>query len=132
MKSHIPIVLALDFDDTIVKSKFPEIIRAKKGAVKYINKLHKKGYYIIIWTCRHGEHIDMATKWLADNEILFHNINTQHPRLVEYYGNDTRKISADIYVDDKALAFFFHPGWRMLYWFIRLKSLFIKRKTLDV
>lgn len=128
MKTKTPTILAIDFDDTIARTNFPTILKARRGAKKYINKLYEEGYYIIIWTCRHGEHEKDAKKWLWLNEIDYHRINQHHPALIEVFKNDTRKISADIYIDDKALSIFPIPCWFILYWKIKIKSFFIKKK----
>lgn len=132
-RSQTPIVVAIDFDDTIVVTgKFPEIKGIRKGAKKYINRLYKQGYYIIIWTCRYGVHAEMATRFLQEHGINYHWINQHHPGLMEFFQNDTRKISADIYIDDKNLFFFFHPSWVTIYYGIKLHSLFLKNRLLNV
>lgn len=120
------IIIALDFDDTIVKSNFPHIKRGRRLAKWAINKLHKTGkYYIIIWTCRHDIHEAQAYTYLNENSISFDSINRQHPSLVKHYNNDTRKISADIYIDDRGLYLFGLPNWILLFFMIQFKSLFI-------
>lgn len=122
-KNRTPIILALDFDETISITDWPTIVGLRKGAKKYINKLFDRGYYIIVWTCRHGRNEDEAYNFLKSQGIKFHAINEQHPALIKAFNNNTRKISADIYVDDKSLWLFGIPNWFWLYWLIRLRSL---------
>ncbi len=132
MKS-LPILLAIDFDLTIVNSHpFPAIKGFRKDAKKYLQRLYKEGYYIIIWTCRtdKGECLDEtdAKYFLMREDINFHQINANHPALCKRFGNDCRKVSADMYVDDKGLWLFGLPSWFWLYWMIRFKSFFLKDK----
>lgn len=131
--SKIPIILAIDFDMTIVNSHpYPVIKSLKGGAKKYINKLHDLGYYIIIWTCRTdmGKSIEAANAefYLFNNGIKYHLFNENNTMLCETFGNNSRKIGSDYYVDDKGLWLFGIPSWFTLYWIIRIKSFFLKDK----
>lgn len=111
-------VLSIDFDKTIVDSDYPQIFGLKKDARKYINLLYNEGYYIIVNTCRCGEEQDNAEKFLKDQEVYFHLINQNNPDLVKFYCADSKKVSADIYVDDKALDSLLHPEfleWDYIY-----------------
>ena len=49
--------------------------------------------------------------------IKYHYFNENFPHLIDRYGGDTRKISADIYIDDKCL--FDIPTWAVKYGIIR-------------
>ena len=101
------VIVAIDFDGTIVEDQFPEVGKMIPGSKENINRLYFEGYTIIIWTCR--THIRMleAVEWLAKNGIKYHYINTNCKKNVEKYdGSDPRKISADIYIDDRGLM---HP-----------------------
>ena len=93
--------IAIDFDDTIVESNFPNIIRLKEGAKEVINKWYEDGKMIIINSCRSGEHFDGMCRFLVNNGIKFHLANQNDPVLIDFFGTDCRKISADIYIDDK-------------------------------
>jgi len=128
MKSKIPTILAVDFDDTIAHVKFPTIIGPRFGAKKYLQKLKDEGFYIIVWTCRCDEPVEEAYVWLMENNIPFERINKHHPALIEFYQNDTRKIAADIYIDDKNLSLFPIMPWPILYWMIKIKAYFLRNK----
>lgn len=130
-----PIILAIDFDNTIVKVKdFPNIFRIRKGAAKYINKLYDQNYHIIIWTCRtdsdHCYDNSDAKRFLNKKGIRYHSMNDNHYALKNHFQNNSRKISADIYIDDKGLWPFGIPSWRILYWLIKWKSKFLKHPVL--
>lgn len=127
----VPIILAIDFDNTISSSNsYPYIEGFKPLAPEYINQLAKDGYYIIIWTCRTGEALEIMQKFLDDNNIIYHKINEQHPALIELYKNDSRKIAADIYVDDKQLGGL-PETWSCIYDLIKHHKRSIKTKILE-
>lgn len=98
------IILAIDFDGTIAEHSWPELGAIRPGAAEYINKLYEEGYYIIIWTCREGEHLDWIADYLNNHKINYHLINEHNRDVFNFYKNDTRKIFADIYIDDKQLS----------------------------
>ncbi len=114
------LTLAIDFDNTIVEEKYPLIGVMIKDAKKYINKLYADGHYIIINTCRVGEQELQAADWLYDHGVNFHAININQPARVLKYGGDCRKISADLYVDDKNVGGL--PSWKEIYEQIQLKA----------
>ena len=97
------LVLAIDFDGTIAELSFPEVGELKKDADVYINKLFDEGHHIVINTCRSGVHEGAAEAFLKEKGIRYHYINSNMPYLIEQYKQDCRKISADIYIDDKCL-----------------------------
>lgn len=97
------LILAIDFDGTIAELSFPEVGAMKPNADKYIKKLYDEGHHIIIHTCRSGVYEGMAETFLKERDIPYHYINSNMPYLIEEYGQDCRKISADVYIDDKGL-----------------------------
>jgi hypothetical protein len=97
-------IIAMDFDNCLaIIGTFPTIIGLKPGAKAAMEELFRKNYYVIVWTCREGLNLNSAKQFLLANGVPFHQINTHHPELVQRFGTDTRKICADIYVDDKNL-----------------------------
>jgi hypothetical protein len=101
------LIIAIDFDNTIANTtNYPEIGGPVKGALAGIRELHSKGHYIILWTCREDAALDDAYLWLYAHNVChaFKTYNRNHPDLTEQYGNDSRKIGADIYIDDKAVG----------------------------
>jgi hypothetical protein len=137
--SKTPLILSIDFDQTVAKvPHFPHIDGLRKGARKYINKLYNEGYYIIINTCRTDKYekecydATEAISYLYDNGIKYHKFNENHKQLMDFFDSDSRKISADIYVDDKGMWLFGIPSWFILYWMIQWKNLFIKKRLLNL
>jgi hypothetical protein len=93
-------IFKIDFDNTIVVEKWPEIGELIPQAAEVMRLIKKLGHIIIIDTCRHGELLDKALQFLKDNDIPYDYANENAPWLIEQYG-DCRKISADYHVDDK-------------------------------
>lgn len=94
-------IIAFDFDGTIVENAWPEVGSPRKDIIDAIRYLHSLGMLIVIWTCREDEPKEKAIKFLNDNAIPFDAINDNLKYRQEMYGNNTRKIGADLYVDDK-------------------------------
>ena len=94
-------IIAVDFDGTIVTHEFPNIGRLKPGAVDALKAFKKAGHKIIIWTCRQGDSEKECRMFLINNKIPFDTVNTPIP------GSDlgTRKLYADVYIDDKGLRY---------------------------
>jgi uncharacterized HAD superfamily protein len=97
------LILSIDFDGTICDLAYPKIGELKKDASIYIRKLYNEGHYIIINTCRSGKFEGHAQEFLDNAMIPYHYINSNLPHVIEMYSADCRKISADIYIDDKCL-----------------------------
>lgn len=114
-----PLVLSIDFDGTIVEEKFPDVGKIIPEAKKYINKLYDDGHHIVINTCRSGRYEGNAEAFLKRRGIKYHYINANMPFLIEQYGQDCRKISADIYIDDRCLMGL--PSWKEIYEIVQTK-----------
>jgi len=103
------LVITIDFDNTIVDSKYPEIIGLKKYAKEVINKWYKQGIYLIINTCRNGQAEWECETFLFDNGIAFQKINDHAPFIKQKYFNPhhtiSKKIFSHINVDDTSLNY---------------------------
>ena len=94
-------IIAVDFDGTIVEHEFPEIGPLKEGAAKALRAIKKAGHRIVIWTCRKGKEEGQLRTFLLEKNIPFDTINTPIPG----FDIDTRKIYADVYIDDRSIRF---------------------------
>ena len=95
-------IIAVDFDGVLVEDEYPGIGHAIAENIKFVKELKKQGNKIILWTCRSGKQLDDACLFCYRHGIKFDAINSNLPETIEKYGNDSRKITADIYLDDKA------------------------------
>ncbi len=96
-------IYAVDFDGTLCESVFPGIGRPNKDLIAHLIKRRKQGNKIILWTCRCGERLDEAVEWCRGFGLEFDCINENLPDMIEYWGEESRKVSADVYIDDKAV-----------------------------
>jgi hypothetical protein len=97
-------IIAVDFDGTIVEDKYPEIGKLKPFAKWVINALRHEGYYMILWTSRSDKELLEAKDFLIKEGFTFDAYNESNPENIVKYGRDTRKIFADLYIDDKNLT----------------------------
>ena len=64
----------------------------------------KKGDKIILWSCRSGEELSAAVAWCRLHGLEFDAVNENLPEVLEAWDyQDSRKIYADEYWDDKAV-----------------------------
>lgn len=94
---------AVDFDGTLCRSCWPDIGAPNTDLIKWLKKKKAKGAKLILWTCRQGELLRAAVEWCKWMELEFDAVNENLPENVEKFRNDTRKIYADYYIDDKAV-----------------------------
>ena len=94
-------IIAVDFDGTVVEHAYPKIGELKPGAKAALVAFRKAGHKIAIWTCRHGKEEQEVRSFLNANDIPYDTIN--NPVMGADLG--TRKIYADLYIDDKGLRF---------------------------
>jgi len=103
-------IIAVDFDGVICKNdEWPRIGEMMPGAVESINRIRQAGHCVIINTCRCNGELFAAVDWMKEKGIGFDYVNDNHPRMVSKYGNNSRKIYADVYIDDRNLGGF--QGW---------------------
>jgi hydroxymethylpyrimidine pyrophosphatase-like HAD family hydrolase len=94
------LVIAIDFDGTIVEHRYPFIGRIRPFAFETMEALQIKGHRLILWSHREGKKLDEAVKFCSSNGIEFYAVNKNYPEEV-WDENDSRKILADIYIDDR-------------------------------
>jgi guanylate kinase len=97
------IIVAIDFDGTIATEVYPGCGELIPGARETINWLKDLGHTIIINTCREDEHAEVAKKFLTENNIPWDIFNENSQVKIDIYGNDCRKISCDVCIDDKSI-----------------------------
>ena len=93
-------IYAIDFDGTIVENKFPAIGELKPEAAAFIRELRRRGDKFILYTMREEEKLAEALEFLAIHDLLPDAANDNLPEHCELYGNNPRKIFANVYIDD--------------------------------
>lgn len=105
-------IIAVDFDGTIVEHKYPQIGAEIPFAIESLFSLQKEGHQLILWTYRTGELLDEAIEYCKSKGLEFYAINKNYPEEV-FDENISRKIYADIYVDDRNIGGI--PDWGQIY-----------------
>lgn len=99
-------VIAVDFDGTLVENGvYPYASKPIIKNIKYIKKMKSEGHKIILWTCREKESLEHAIKFCNDYGIELDavNENIDVETKIKTYGYNSRKVYADIYIDDKVM-----------------------------
>lgn len=113
--------IAVDFDDTIATDAYPEIGKLKPHADVVLRKVKELGGKICIWTCRNGEDELKVKAFLEKHNIPWDVFNEPFPEIIEKYSGSSRKIFADLYIDDKGI----HSIDKGIDWYEIEKLLFI-------
>lgn len=108
--------IAIDFDGTLVENEYPDIGKPKLFAFETLKALQEKGFRLILWTVRSGKELDDAVAFCRRNGIEFYAVNRNYPE-EEWDGSITRKIEADIFIDDRNLGGFveWRRVWQLLF-----------------
>jgi hydroxymethylpyrimidine pyrophosphatase-like HAD family hydrolase len=105
--------IAVDFDGTIVEHRFPEIGEERIFAFDTLKKLQEDGHQLILWTYRSGKELQDAVDYCKKNGVEFYAINKNYPEEDFNPQESSRKIIADIYIDDRNLGGV--PQWGEIY-----------------
>jgi hypothetical protein len=106
-------VIAVDFDGTIVEHKYPEIGDELPFATSTLRMLIEQRHRLILWTVRRGKLLDEAVEWCRQHCVEFYAVNKNFPEEV-LEGNDCYgKINAELFIDDCNLDGL--PDWGVIY-----------------
>ncbi len=109
-------IWAVDFEGTMtVRRKFPEIGKPNVSVIELLKMARAQGVKIILWTCREGNYLTEALEWCKDYGLEFDAVNENLPEAVEYLGRNTRKVLADLYIDDKSFSVWSEEGEQRLW-----------------
>jgi hypothetical protein len=97
----LPYIVAVDFDGTLCENAYPEIGAPKYDVIHAVQDFKIRGYKTILWTCRNKAALRKAVEWCEEFGLEFDAINQNIPEVQEMFGGDTRKVFADIYIDDR-------------------------------
>ena len=106
-------IIAVDFDGTIVKHDYPRIGKEIPFAIDTLKRLQQSpDYQLILWTVRQGTELQEAIDFCKDKGLEFYAVNSNYPEeLAEY--NEPRKLKADLFIDDRNLGGL--PDWGIIY-----------------
>ena len=96
-------IFAVDFDGTLSFGQWPGVGEPNVELIRFLNERKKKGDKLILWTCREADSLDVALDWCKVQGLEFDAVNDNLPEIVERYQWNSRKISCDFYIDDRAI-----------------------------
>ena len=77
-----PLIIAVDFDGTIVEDAYPKIGKEMIFAFHTLKKLQSQGHRLILWTYRSGRKLDEAVDFCKENGLEFYAVNKNFPEEV--------------------------------------------------
>lgn len=113
-------IIAVDFDGTIVDNKYPEIGEERDFATDTLKMLINEHHQLILWTCREGRLLSEALEWCRKRGVEFYAVNRDYPE--ETIDNNpaySRKLKADLFIDDRNIGGL--PDWGTIYQMITNK-----------
>lgn len=103
-------IFAIDFDGTLVVNNFPNIGNPLKGAFETVKNLIENGHKCFLYTMRGSDEDGYNGRNLLKEAYEFckfqgvdfgEYINKSY---IEFKGNNSPKLYADVYIDDSALG----------------------------
>jgi hypothetical protein len=112
-------IIAVDFDGTIVEHAYPKIGKPIPFAIEVLKKLQREEHHLVIlWTVREGNLLKEAVEYCKRSGLEFYAVNNNYPE--ENPGVEPRKINADMYIDDKNIGGI--PDWGIIYNMVKSRS----------
>ena len=103
-------IIAIDFDGTIVEHKYPEIGRPIPFAIETLLQMQRENHKLILWTVREGTLLQEAIDYCAERGLYFYANNANYPEEVV---PSPRKLSVDMFIDDRNIGGL--PDWGVIY-----------------
>ena len=71
-------IIAVDFDGTIVEHKYPEIGRELPFAIETLKKLQQERHRLILWSVREGKLLQEAVDFCRERGLEFYAVNSNY------------------------------------------------------
>lgn len=104
-------IIAVDFDGTIVEHEYPKIGRPIPFAIETLLQLQKDRHQLLLWTVRDGDLLQEAIDYCAKRGLHFYAANKNYPE--EEVVGAARKLNADLFIDDRNVGGL--PDWGIIY-----------------
>lgn len=115
-------IIAVDFDGTIVEHKYPYIGKEIPFAIETLKKLKEERHTLILWTVREGKLLEEAINFCKEKGLEFYAVNSNYPEEKKSHENFSRKLKADLFIDDRNLGGL--PDWGTIYRMVKNKLTF--------
>lgn len=108
-------VIAVDFDGTIVEHKYPAIGKERPFAVATLKQLMEDGHKLVLWSVRTGELLDEAVAWCEERGVRFYAVNGNLDEDANCMNSDNfcRKLKVQMFIDDRNVGGL--PDWGSIY-----------------
>ena len=88
-------IIAVDFDGTIVEHKYPAIGKEIPFAIETLKKLQQERHFLILWSVREGRLLEEAVEFCRQRGLEFYAVNS------------------NLFIDDRNLGGL--PDWGVIY-----------------
>lgn len=113
LAEYIKMIIAVDFDGTIVEHRYPKIGAEIPFAIDTLKKLTEERHKLILWSVREGELLEDAIEYCRKRGLEFYAVNSNYPEESEAHRTFSRKLQADLFIDDRNLGGL--PDWGVIY-----------------
>lgn len=95
-------IIAVDFDGTLCENDWPYAGEPNLWLIDFLLKAQRNGDKLILWTCRTKKRLRYAVDWCKVHGLVFDAVNKNLKESIQQFGGDSRKIYANVYIDDKS------------------------------
>ncbi len=114
-------IIAVDFDGTIVEHDFPRIGKEIPFAIETLKKLQEEDHHrLILWSVREENLLEEALQFCRERGLEFYAANKDYPEENSKTKGYSRKLKADLFIDDRNLGGL--PDWGVIYQMIKTGS----------
>lgn len=108
-------LIAVDFDGTIVEHEYPEIGEERPFATEVLKMLIADRHKVVLWTMREGKLLDDAVQWCAERGVQFYAVNSEYSEQFQEKKPEhlSCKLNADVFIDDRNVGGL--PDWPTIY-----------------
>ena len=108
-------IIAVDFDGTIVTHQYPKIGKELPFAIETLKMIQKEFHQLILWTFREGKELQEAVEFCRARGLEFYAVNSNFPDAIPE--RNPRKLNAELFIDDRNLGGL--PDWGVIYQMIK-------------
>ena len=105
--------IAVDFDGAIVEHRNPQIGEEIPFATATLKMLRTERHRLILWSVREGKLLEEAVEWRRKRGGEFYADNRDYPEEDIAHTGFSRKVNADLFIDDRNLGGL--PDWGSIY-----------------
>lgn len=118
-------LIAVDFDGTIVEHRYPEIGPEIPFAIQTLKMLQKEGHRLVLWSVREGKLLEDAVDFCRERGLEFYSVNSNYTEEQTDHQNFSRKLKADVFIDDRNVGGMLDWGsiYRIIHYRIKFADL---------